>query len=159
MMCIALVADGRRSGEGQQAMRPGWGKVLEHLAEDSGFLECDAVSLGEQLPTFRSIVMFSFSWSSRPRRTAAQESRVYFISGNTNMILPKDEGIAIFRNVEKYNPNNTVSHPRILASFLTNRIFSKCWWNHPPNCTSTLFLCPENGGSRCVRKVVAFLSN
>jgi hypothetical protein len=58
--------------------------------------------------------MFSYSWSSRPRRIAAQESRVYYKSENTNIILPEDEGIAIFRNVENYNPNNTASHPRIL---------------------------------------------
>jgi len=29
MVCNALVASGRRSGAGQQAMRPGWGKLLE----------------------------------------------------------------------------------------------------------------------------------
>ena len=28
MVCDALVAGGRRSGAGQQAMRPGWGKLL-----------------------------------------------------------------------------------------------------------------------------------
>jgi len=29
MVCNALVAGGRRSGAGQQAMRPGWGKLLD----------------------------------------------------------------------------------------------------------------------------------
>jgi len=29
MVCNALVAGGRRSGAGQQAMCPGWGKLLE----------------------------------------------------------------------------------------------------------------------------------
>jgi hypothetical protein len=91
------------------------------VAEGSSFLECEAVSLNEQLSTFRSIVVFSFSLSSRPKRTAAQESRVYCISENTNIMLPEDERIAIFRNVENYNPNDTASHPRILESFLTNR--------------------------------------
>ena len=31
MVCNALVAGGRRSGAGQQAMRPGRGKMLEQL--------------------------------------------------------------------------------------------------------------------------------
>jgi len=31
MVCNALVAGGRRSGAGQQAMRPGWGKLFEQL--------------------------------------------------------------------------------------------------------------------------------
>jgi len=31
MVCNALVAGGRWSGAGQQAMRPGWGKLLELL--------------------------------------------------------------------------------------------------------------------------------
>ena len=31
MVCNALVADGRRSGAGQQAVCPGWGKLLEQF--------------------------------------------------------------------------------------------------------------------------------
>ena len=31
MVCNAFVAGGRRSGAGQQAMRPGWGQLLEQL--------------------------------------------------------------------------------------------------------------------------------
>jgi len=31
MVCNVLVAGGRRSGAGQQAMRPGGGKLLEQL--------------------------------------------------------------------------------------------------------------------------------
>jgi len=31
MVCNALVVGGRRSGAGQQAMSPGWGKLLEQL--------------------------------------------------------------------------------------------------------------------------------
>jgi len=30
MVCNVLVDGGRRSGEGQQAMRLGWGKLCEH---------------------------------------------------------------------------------------------------------------------------------
>ena len=45
---------------------------------------------------------------------------MYCIGKISNVILPEDEGIVIFRIVENCNPNYTASHPRILESFLTN---------------------------------------
>jgi len=44
MVCNSLVAGGRRSGGGQQAMRPGWGKLLESSRSSSfshpGYIAC-----------------------------------------------------------------------------------------------------------------------
>ena len=81
------------------------------------------------------------------------------ISGNTNIILPKDEGIAMFRNVGNYKPKKHCVTSQNTWIIFNKQVSSKCWQNHPPNCTSPLFYCPKNGGSIYVRKFVTFLSN
>jgi hypothetical protein len=52
-----------------------------------------------------------------------QENRVYCIGKKNNIIPPEDEGVAIFRIVQNYDPNYTASHPRILDTFLTKGFF------------------------------------
>ena len=106
------------------------------LSDDSRFLGCDAVSLGEYFQTFRVVIVPTSSRSSGPRRTAAWRERVCCIIWLWMVVWGRTEWA--IRSIGRYSPDDTPSHLRRLQPSTSN-LNSCLSTNFPEICERFIF--------------------